>query len=79
MYKALFIDANQYLRLYGMANASGLLEALEEQKEYIFVSTQIADEVMRNKLDYAKLALAAKFKKLDEKGVVPDHLLGVSR
>jgi hypothetical protein len=50
----LFIDTNQYLVLYGLIAGKRLLESLDEQKDYIFVSTQIADEVLRNKLRYAQ-------------------------
>ena len=46
----LFIDANQYLSLYGMVAGKKLLDSLEKQKAYIFVSAQIVDEVLRNKL-----------------------------
>jgi len=50
---AIFIDTNQYLDLYRMVPGKELLEAIEEQRKYIFVSTQIVDEVMRRKLDCA--------------------------
>jgi hypothetical protein len=51
---ALFIDANQYLKLYGLVAGRKLLDALEEQKEHIFISQQIVDEVMRSKLRCAQ-------------------------
>jgi hypothetical protein len=73
---AIFIDTNQYLKLYGVMSGKELLEALEEQKKYIFVSRQIVDEVMRNKLSCAEKFLSTQFKQIDETlAVVPDHLL----
>jgi PIN domain len=51
---AIFIDTNQYLKLFQMSKPEKLLDALQEQKKYIFVPRQIVDEVMRNKLKYAK-------------------------
>jgi len=75
----LFIDANQYLNLYRMVAGKRLLDSMEEQKAYIFVPTQIVDEVLRNKLRCAQTFFLDKFKELDEiKGTIPDHLLGIS-
>ena len=71
----LFIDANQYLKLYGMVAGKQVLNWLEEQQAHIFVSAQIVDEVARNKLDCAQRFLLDKLK-LDV--VVPDHLLGIA-
>jgi PIN domain len=71
----LFIDANQYLKLYGMVAGKKLLDWLEEQQAHIFVSAQIVDEVLRNKLHSAQIFFLDKLK-LDV--AVPDHLLGVS-
>jgi hypothetical protein len=73
---ALLVDANQYLALYGLASGRKLLDLLHGQRNRIFVSTQIVDEVTRNKLKLASRFFAAQF----EKGkiiAVPDHLLGV--
>jgi hypothetical protein len=42
----LFIDANLYLLVYGMVKGKKLLDALEEQKEHLFVTSQIVDEAM---------------------------------
>jgi len=61
---ALFIDANQYLRLYNVVGGKELLQALEEQKKYIFVPTQIVSEVMRNKLRYAEQFFSDKIKEI---------------
>ena len=75
---ALFIDANQYLRLYNVVGGKELLQALEEQKKYIFVPTQIVSEVMRNKLRYAEQFFSDKIKEITASdAVVPDHLLGI--
>jgi hypothetical protein len=71
----LFIDANQYLKLYGMVAGKQLLGWLEEQQAHIFVSAQIVDEVVRNKLGYAQRFLLDK---LELDVTVPDHLLGIS-
>jgi hypothetical protein len=73
----LFIDTNQYLNLYRLVAGKKLIDALEEQKGHIFVSTQIVDEVLRNKLNCACLFFEEKIKNL-KASVVPDHLLGVS-
>jgi hypothetical protein len=44
----LFIDANQYLKLYGMeVTGKDVLDWLEEQQDRIFISAQIVDEVFR--------------------------------
>src|SRR5262249_43485281 len=54
-----------------------LLDNLEEQENYIFVSKPIADEVMRRKLD----CCAAQFSSnnIDQKWAdLPYHLLGIS-
>jgi hypothetical protein len=57
----LFIDANQYLKLYGMVlTGKDVLDWLEEQQAHIFVSAQIVDEVFRNKLSCAQKFFADK-------------------
>ncbi len=74
----LFIDANIYINLYGMVAGKKLLGSLEEQKTHILVTTQIVDEVYRNKLKVARAFFLAKFKNLDiSEGSVPDHLFGI--
>ena len=52
---SLFIDANQYLKLY-MADKGKkkLLRILSENQQYIFVTSQVVDEVQRNKLRVAE-------------------------
>jgi hypothetical protein len=70
----LFIDANQYLDLYRMANGKLLLSALVELREYIFVTDQIAEEVQRRKVQVAADFLIGN--KLAFQGIpIPDHLL----
>jgi hypothetical protein len=76
MSPTLFIDANQYLRLYGVVKGKKLLDSMEEQKAYIFVSAQIVDEVLRNKLRYAQRFFSENLKTIN--APVPDHLLGIS-
>jgi PIN domain-containing protein len=75
----LFIDANQYLLLYRIVEGKKLLDPLEEQKDRIFVTAQIADEVNRNKLHLARAFLFEQFKKLELTQIgLPDHLFGIS-
>jgi hypothetical protein len=69
-----FIDANQYIKLYGLTKGKRLLDLLESQKDYIFVTVQIVDEILRNKLRSAQTFLLAN----QIKGSIPDHLLGLS-
>jgi hypothetical protein len=77
----LFIDANQYIKLYGMASSGTapgekILDWIEEQSVHIFVTRQIVDEVFRNKL---KTAQTYFLDKVSLKNIVlPDHLLGIS-
>lgn len=70
----LFIDANQYVKLYGLTKGKRLLDLLESQKDHIFVTAQIVDEVLRNKLRSAQTFLLAN----QIKGSIPDHLLDLS-
>jgi PIN domain-containing protein len=75
----LFIDANQYLELYGLIAGKRLLDSLEEQKAHIFVSMQIVDEVLRRKLGCAQIFFSNKLKEVSAmEAPVPDHLLGIS-
>jgi hypothetical protein len=79
MSATLFIDANQYLELYRTIEGKKLLDSLEEQKPYIFISAQIVDEVLRNKLQVAKSFFTDKLKEINTVNApVPDHLLGIS-
>jgi hypothetical protein len=74
---AIFIDTNQFLDLYRIPSGKEVLEALEEQKDYIFISTQVVDEVMRNKLRCAGEFFATQIKEISPGAIVPDHLLGI--
>jgi hypothetical protein len=75
----LFIDANQYLELYRTVSGRKLLAAIEEQRKYIFVTTQVVDEVHRNKVKVAASFLSDQLKKLEPNIAVPDDFLGVVR
>lgn len=59
----LFIDANQYLQLYLIPSARPLLAALQEQRDYIFVTEQVVAEVQRRKLSVTASVLKAQLKK----------------
>jgi hypothetical protein len=73
----LFIDANQYLALYQMLSAKTVLDALEEQQDYIFVTEQIVDEVYRGKVRKAERFLAEQLKKWE--GIAfSNYLLGTT-
>ena len=80
---SLFIDTNQYLKLY-MADKGKkkLLQLLKENQQYIFITQQIVDEIQRNKLRQAKSFLntmtqAVKQLKLPTFDS-PEHLIGRS-
>jgi hypothetical protein len=75
MSAVVFIDANMYLYLYGLGNGKRLLDLIEKQKKHLFVSAQVADEVRRNKLEYASNALNVLS---DIDASIPGHLLGIS-
>jgi hypothetical protein len=65
------------LRPFELASGRKLLDALEEQKNHIFVSLQLVDQVLRNKLRCAAAYFAEQFAELGKiKASVPDHLLG---
>jgi hypothetical protein len=75
----LFIDANQYLDLYRMVRGKKLLAALEEQKDYIFVTSQVVAEVGRNKVKIAANFLADAIQKMALNAMaVPDHMLSTT-
>ena len=50
---AIFIDASAYLYFYQAPSTKELLPSLQAQKEHVFVTQQIVDEVNRNKLEVA--------------------------
>jgi hypothetical protein len=76
----LFIDTQQYLDLYRMNGGKKLLEPLRQVGEHVFVTSQIADEVTRNKLEVAHEHLTSKVSKsLNEEfkalsSGIPNHL-----
>ncbi len=74
----LFIDANQYIELYGLEKRKRVLSLLEAQREYIFVTSQIADEVQRRKVQAAASYLADALKKLPSWSGIPQRLLDLA-
>jgi hypothetical protein len=76
----LFIDANQLLDLYRMKDGHKLLGPLDEQREHVFTTSQIASEVKRRKVEVAATFLLAQFKKLELRSFgVPGHLFGKAK
>jgi hypothetical protein len=75
----LLLDTNQYLNLFRTVAGRSLLDSIEEQRDHIFLSKQIADEVFRNAVSTAQTYFDSIFREIDEevKGQVPDHLLGI--
>jgi PIN like domain len=75
----IFIDANQYLDLYRVVEGKKLLGLLQEQREYIFATVQVVEEVQRNKLQVAADFLSKQLKQLEvRKFGVPDHIFDIS-
>jgi hypothetical protein len=80
---SLFIDANQYLKLY-MADTGKkkLLHILSENQTYIFVTSQVVDEVQRNKLSVAERFLKTITQEVKERKLptfdTPEHFFGRS-
>lgn len=73
----LFIDSNKYLDLFRTDKGKKLLAPLGEQVEYIFITKQVVDEVLRNKIQVAAEFLGQKSKGLKlQTFSVPDHLSG---
>jgi hypothetical protein len=60
----IFIDANQYLDLYRSIEGKKLLGLLQEQRDYIFVTKQVVEEVQRNKLQVMAEFLIKQFEQL---------------
>jgi len=72
----LFIDANQYLGLYGIPSGKKLLATLQEKRDHIFVTAQVVDEVNRNKVKVTAVFLNIQVQKLEmNSAAVPVHLL----
>lgn len=75
----IFIDSNQYLDLYRMVNAKSLLAPLRERRDYIFVTSQIVNEVQRRKVSVLQEFFVNETKKLNRSNIlVPCHLLSDS-
>jgi hypothetical protein len=78
MTHAVFVDANEYLGLYGSIAGKKLLDLLEGQKSNIFVPKQVVDEVLRNKLECSNRFFSEQLKDIAaNKFPIPDHLLGI--
>lgn len=75
----IFIDANQYLDLYALrAPKKRLLDLLMAQQEYIFVTSQVVDEVQRNKVARVATQLGELLEKLPTWTKVPGLLVKLS-
>jgi hypothetical protein len=75
----LFIDTTQYLNFYEVIKVKKLLPLLIEQQEHVFVTTQIVEEVERNKVRIAERILDEHFAMLNvNKFNVLYHLFDVS-
>jgi hypothetical protein len=72
----IFIDANVYLDFYRIPSGKKLLTSLLEQRDHIFVTTQLVNEVTRNKLKVAANSLDTQFAKIQLPGL-PDQLFDV--
>lgn len=62
----LFIDSQQYLDLYRLSGRKLLLKLLANVSDRVFVTSQIADEVTRNKVGVAKKFFTDHFKGLGQ-------------
>ena len=72
----IFIDANVYLKFYDTAaiKLKKLLDTLSDIKEYIFITKQIRDEVVRNKLNVAVKSFISNYKDLGiKKTTLSEH------
>jgi hypothetical protein len=80
--KEIFIDANIYMNFFdsNKPELKRLLDSLVEIKDSLFISSQIVDEVNRNKLDVAQRSLGNHFNNLsninkNNKQInLPEHL-----
>lgn len=74
----IFIDANLYIPLYGLPKWKKLLDLLKEQKDYIFVTVQIVEEVQRNKLQVVAGLLTNQLEHLKKSRSLnlPDYIFG---
>ncbi len=72
----LFIDANQYLYLYGAFIGKKLLATLQDLRAHILVTPQVVDEVNRNKVEITARFLDDWLKKSELNSIsFPYHLL----
>lgn len=77
----LFIDSNQYLDFYEKPGLKALLQPLAAVSDRVFITSQIADEVTRNKVAVAKKFFTLLFAGLGmEKAVkgLPDQLFSAT-
>src|SRR5690349_12955028 len=74
----IFIDANKYLDLYKTAGSRKLIPEILEQRDYIFVTGQVVDEVKRNKVNVAAVILDNYLGTLKQLQSIPapKHFLG---
>ena len=76
---SLFIDANQYLELYGLNTAKTLLDLLEQLKEHLFISEKIVDEVLMSKVERFQTFFSNRLKEIPHMdSPVPGHLFGIT-
>ena len=76
----LFIDANQYLDLYRTIGGEKLLAPLQEQQSHIFVTTQVVDEVHRQKLKATESFLTTGVKESKpNRTAVPNRLSRIEK
>lgn len=77
----LFIDSNQYLDFYRQPGLKALLKPLAKVSDRVFITSQIADEVTRNKVAVAKKFFTELFAGLGmEKAIngLPDQLFNAA-
>ena len=75
----LFIDANRYIALYRTEKGKLGLDALAEQASRIFVTQQVVDEVLRNKVAATAALLADQLREHKlQPFKVADHRFGTS-
>ena len=58
----IFIDANAYLYFYQTPSTKKLLGSLLAQKQHVFITQEIVNEVQRNQLDVAQKAFTEQVK-----------------
>ena len=74
-----FIDANQYIQLYGLSKKRNkVLDLLRVLQDYIFVTSQLVDEVQRNKVEAVVGYFKDSLERLPNWSGIPHHLLHLS-